>query len=662
LGAYSGLLEKIVAEARLYAYTSPLLARLGATLYTTVATEALEALVAGATPAPSPTAGRVAGGEAPVYSTTNIQVAGVDEQDVVKTNGRLIVVARDRDVVVVDAREKKVVGYVNASGVKGLYLVNDTLVAIRAEQPVVVFRVGAATAPSPTKYPSLVEVLVYDLSEPSRPSLLARLNFTGVFAGSRLVGKNLYVVGYMDSYVYEAGVNAITPLIPLVNGGFLAREDIVEAGNYASYVIVAALDVASGDYVVRAFTGGVVEWIYMVPDRLYVAWSGQPPHYRGFFELAEYLASRGVIPVSRVREYEEAISRGDVLWVLEDLENALRNYPQLVKELSGKPIEGAGFTDETVFLVLDVRGLEVSERGVFKVPGSLLDQFAVEEFYSERGRFLAVATTVNEYAVYAYGVSECPVTQGQALRVVVVEEGAGYSSTKSVELAATTPQAACEPGLYWGVLPAESSNSVYVVDSDLRVVSRLEGLAQGERVYAARLLKNTLYLVTFRQVDPLFAIDLSDPYSPRVLGYLKAPGFSEYLHPVSEGVLIGVGSEEGKLKVSLFDISDPASPREAAKLKVEEYSWSEAFVDHHAFTIDPRHGLLAIPVRIAGAWEGFLVAEYSVDNMAVRLRALVGLESPMRALYIGSEMYFAGYSKTLIYGLPGLEPVGSVEY
>ncbi|MDI6884716.1 MAG: beta-propeller domain-containing protein, partial [Hadesarchaea archaeon] len=114
-------------------------------------------------------------------------------------------------------------------------------------------------------------------------------------------------------------------------------------------------------------------------------------------------------------------------------------------------------------------------------------------------------------------------------------------------------------------------NNVYVLDGNLDIVGRLEGLAPGESIYSARFIGSRAYLVTFKKVDPLFVIDLEDPKNPRALGELKIPGYSDYLHPYDETHLIGVGKDTVDMgsfawyqgiKIALFDVSDPENPRE----------------------------------------------------------------------------------------------------
>ena len=175
---------------------------------------------------------------------------------------------------------------------------------------------------------------------------------------------------------------------------------------------------------------------------------------------------------------------------------------------------------------------------------------------------------------------------------------------------------------WWGEGPqdAENGNNVYVLEEQrgrLEIIGALEGLAPGERIYAARMMGPKGYLVTFRQVDPLFTLDLSDATNPRMVGELKIPGYSSYLHPMDDGHLLAVGmdgTDEGQItgmQVSVFDVTDFANPRLAHKMTFGEdgWSWSEAMWDHHAFTY--HNGRLSIPLSYdttdseTGAWSYF---------------------------------------------------------
>ena len=157
----------------------------------------------------------------------------------------------------------------------------------------------------------------------------------------------------------------------------------------------------------------------------------------------------------------------------------------------------------------------------------------------------------------------------------------------------------------WG--RPETTNRLFTYRQDggeLKLVGQSEELAKGERIYSARFVGNKGYVVTFRQVDPLFTFDLSDPRNPRKVGELKVPGFSSYIHPVGDTHLLTVGvhvPENGDwraraLKLSLFDVSDMANPREAfTQLVGTAYGWSESLYEHKAFNYFPAKGLVAIP-------------------------------------------------------------------
>jgi len=172
-----------------------------------------------------------------------------------------------------------------------------------------------------------------------------------------------------------------------------------------------------------------------------------------------------------------------------------------------------------------------------------------------------------------------------------------------------------EPDNSWGQLETAARLSVLQRQgSTLREVGRTPDLAPGERVMSARLMGDRGFVVTFRNVDPLFALDLSRPEAPRVLGELKIPGFSSYLHPLGPNHLIGVGTyvpepEPGQpvnwtergLQLSIFDVTDMARPRQTHTLKTGSlHGFSEAQFEHRAFSFLPERGLLALPYA---SWE-----------------------------------------------------------
>lgn len=160
-------------------------------------------------------------------------------------------------------------------------------------------------------------------------------------------------------------------------------------------------------------------------------------------------------------------------------------------------------------------------------------------------------------------------------------------------------------GYYRIATTAQDGSIVTVLNRDLETVGVLSGIAKGEQIYAARFMGDTAYLVTFYQTDPLFVVDLRNPEAPEIKGELKIPGFSNYLHPYGEGLLIGVGQDgtdaraTNQVKISLFDVSDKENPKEISKLvygKSGGYAYSAAQRDHKAYLTFSDSGAFAVPI------------------------------------------------------------------
>lgn len=157
------------------------------------------------------------------------------------------------------------------------------------------------------------------------------------------------------------------------------------------------------------------------------------------------------------------------------------------------------------------------------------------------------------------------------------------------------------------VTTVEETNSVYVLDKELNEIGAIEGLAKDERIYSARFMGDTAYFVTFKETDPLFSVDLSDPEHPSILGALKIPGFSEYLHAYGDGLLLGIGMDveedtgvtEG-VKLTMFDITDPGDVKETDTYILDHIYHTDVFADYKAVLADPDKNLIGF----AGYGEG----------------------------------------------------------
>lgn len=239
--------------------------------------------------------------------------------------------------------------------------------------------------------------------------------------------------------------------------------------------------------------------------------------------------------------------------------------------------------------------------------------------------------------------------------------------------------------LWWGGEEAESETAVTALaerDGRLVEIGRLGGLGRGERVYAVRFVGELGYVVTFRQVDPLHVVDLADPEHPRLRGELHIPGYSSYLHPIGDGLLLGVGQDataEGRIlgtQVSVFDVSDPASPNRLHHFSLGG-GYSEAEWNHHAFLYDPATGSVVIPLDTWGVgesgfeewWSGAVLLRASRAGIE-QLRTLTHVTPPdplggeswpvsiRRSLVLGDTLYTLSEAGVLATSLGALADVG----
>lgn len=199
----------------------------------------------------------------------------------------------------------------------------------------------------------------------------------------------------------------------------------------------------------------------------------------------------------------------------------------------------------------------------------------------------------------------------------------------------------------------KESNALYILGRNLIVKGKLEGLAEGESIYSARFLGEVGYFVTFRQTDPLFAVELSDPERPEILGELKVSGFSEYLHGYGEGCLFGIGMEADEetgrqqgMKLSMFDVSDPKDVREESRLRLENYNYSEALYNHRAVLIDVSENIIGFCAEgsdYGKYWKRYLVFAYENGTFVKQMELDMGEEGEnyerMRATFIGDVLY-----------------------
>ena len=193
---------------------------------------------------------------------------------------------------------------------------------------------------------------------------------------------------------------------------------------------------------------------------------------------------------------------------------------------------------------------------------------------------------------------------------------------------------------------SSQSNAVYVLDADLKTIGKIEDLAKDEQVYSARFLGDTGYFVTYEQTDPLFSVDFSDPENPKILGKLKIPGFSEYLHFYSDNLLLGIGMDTDEngitngVKISMFDIRDPSDVKEVSKYTLDQYYYSDVFSDYRAALVDPEKNLIGFP--LSGSANQYVILSYDKDQgFQVQMQEEVNGNSYLgtRGVYANEKFY-----------------------
>jgi len=600
---------------------------------------------------PTPTPVTTLKGGVVRVSGTNVQVVGVDEPDLVKCDGRLLIIASDSKVSIVSINEKKLLTTLNFNDyVKGLYLYNNTLVVITESRPTIRplpindLELGCRCGFIVPEGTVNTSVYVYSVLSPEVPELKFKVWVVGPTLTSRLNGRYLYLITTLP---------IITPTIPIVNDVVVSPENIVRVDKYPStYTTITSIDVLSGNYSTYSFMTGYSSWLYMSPKNLYLVSSTTPSYVDAYVTFIKVLIK--YLPQDIASKVISKLDLGDFSGCVELLIDYLSSLSlDRVKELFsrvGDEVSKVVFNEVSRFYVFLVNGTSVVFRGSFEVDGRVLDQFSMEEL----GNYFIVATTSTNYIVkVVYQPTPIVVTPTTTAKVV---ECFRDRCVEKVLTITPTPQEVPKPTFYVMLQSLTTENNVFTVDIiNLRVVGSLRGLAEGERVYSARLLMNTFYLVTYRSVDPLYAIDVSDPTKPKVLGYLKIPGFSEYLHPLPNNKLLGIGVEDG-LKISLFDVSDPNNMSELSKIRVEG-AWSPALQDHHAVTIDLDNELVLIPVSIRGS-SGVTVVSYSGSSLT--LKKFIGHEGVFRTVYVGDELYTISPKSIKVFNIRTLDKLCEV--
>jgi inhibitor of cysteine peptidase len=542
----------------------------------------------GAAPVPAPVPahiGKSGDYSANSYSTTNIQVEGVDEADIVKTDGKYIYVATNNNyysasqnnvyIVKADSQNPRVIAKIslgNNTYVAGLFLSQDSskLVVIGSQYHLYAYEAAGRSLVYP--YDSSVNTFlsVYDVSEKASPVLSRNLTLSGSYFNSRMIGDYVYAVVSQPTYLVNNDV-----VLPQVYENAEASE--------------------------------------IEPTRIYYA-----DTVDSYFTFTTFIGLNLLDDVQEPTNMTVMMGGTSAMYV--SLNNIYVTYPTWSEQ-----------GQYTSIYRVNVNGSELAFEAKGSVAGYVLNQYSMDEYNG----YFRLATT----------------------------------SWKN----------------------QTQQNNVYVLNLDLNITGKLENLAKDERIYSARFMGDKCYIVTFRQVDPFFVLDMSNPADPKVAGELKIPGYSSYLHPYDENHVIGLGKENNTVKLSLFDVSNVNAPTEIAKYIVEgDYTDSEALNEPKAFLFDKQKDLLVIPISKtqygvvspdgavdsaskdsymqSGFWQGAYVFKLTTSGFELRggithqenatsSLYYYGYDYNMqvhRALYINTTLYTVSNGKILLNNLDTL--------
>lgn len=540
----------------------------------------------------APTLAQPAGGEGVDFSGTNTQEAGVDEGDIVETDGEYVYVANQDGLRIVSVADATVVAQPDLpNGSHQLLLDGSRLLVVTSSWT------GSADT----------IVSLYDVTDPTSPSLLRRSHLEGQILATRSVDG---VARLVVSTSFGQRLDFVQPNeFGLDNDRALERNrEIIEESSVEDWLprwfdeagdgsfdsmqpIIDCADVAAP----RDFSGLGLTWIASVDMQGDAVPTG----------------SAGIVSTGQT-----VYASTDNLYIAtQNWDWQFGNWEVVVDDQGQEQQVDPGPPPTLIHMFALGDGTDAAYVASGEVEGRLLNQFAMSEYEGD----LRVASTVEDW-----------------------RNGA----------------------------ESESQVTVLRPDGDeLEVISTIGGLGKGEQIFAVRFIGETAYVVTFRQIDPLYVLDLSDPANPVLDGELKIPGYSAYLHPVGDGLLLGVGqdaTDEGQVRgtqLSLFDVSDPQNPQRIDTLAIGGYS--EVEWDHKAFLYWQPDGTIVLPVSpgwgdcgpngdciadaITGAGGGAVVV--SLDDRELSARGVINHEvrddygcwNPMqRSIAIGDEVVTVG--------------------
>jgi uncharacterized secreted protein with C-terminal beta-propeller domain len=597
------------------------------------------------------------------YSKTNIQVEGVDEADFVKNDGKYIYVIAQNKLVILDAFPASDATILSSTLIEGrpkdLFVNGDRLLIFMEDTDTVYGIPEYDYMPRPRDAMKTI-AMVYDISNRKNPEEVANYSISGNYFQSRMIGDNVYFIAKDTAYYYNDFVDM--PVIMKGSARIMAPDVYYFDNPEQNYVFhtIASINIKQTDSInAKTFMMGYSDNLYVSQNNIYITYRKNMPvlYYEAQREERFYEVVMPLLPQDardKINEIKNSNLDQHEKWdkissILEDTfnrmtENEKQKYQDDVrKAVDEYEVKLAQEREKTVVQKISIDKGIIEYKTKAEVPGSLLNQFSMDE----SGDYFRVATTSQ----------------------------------------------------FWTINSNIQYNNVYIMDSDLKIAGKLEKIAPDERIYSTRFIGNRLYMVTFKRMDPLFVIDLTDPNKPQVFGQLKIPGFSDYLHPYDENHIIGVGKETAEnewggvsikgVKLSLFDVSDVNDPKQIDTYEIGKAgSDSEALQDHKAFLFDKKKNLLVIPVRevtgkeqydsrygynVQRVWQGAYVFNITLNgfNLKGKISHFDDFEEPFyywgspgavrRSLFMDDVLYTISARKVMMNDLEDISEIKSID-
>jgi uncharacterized secreted protein with C-terminal beta-propeller domain len=501
------------------------------------------------------------------HSDTNVQVEGVDEGDIIKTDGKYAyIVSRNQTMVfIVDvypAEDAKIVHTLKFDWtVREIYLNNGKLVVLGAT--LYYYCYDGLYWGERHSYEPETHVNVYDLTYKDSPILTRSTMLKGSYVASRMIGDYLYLI-----------VNQYTNQIENEDDLPTVASNVYYADEYDYwYTLTSIISInvqdSSEDPNIQSILLGVSTHIYVSVNNIYLSYTKR----MSWIEQIERRVDDVIVPMvpfETKNEISTAKISGESRYErLQNIDRIVGTYKEGLTEDEEDDYESeyedryVDFQNQlqkdmqkTMIHRIRVKDGWIQYQASGGVRGYVLNRFSMDEY----NRYFRIATTSGSRWMWGSG----------------------------------------ENGL---------ANHVFVCDMDIKIVGSVNDIAPGESIYSARFMGDRGYLVTFKKVDPFFVIDLSNPQHPKILGELKIPGYSNYLHPYDENHVIGIGKDAYDMgdfawyqgvKLSLFDVTDVSNPKEKSKYIIgDRGTESLALSDPHAFLFSKNKNLLVIPIVLA---------------------------------------------------------------